>query len=144
MTTAKSKIKSKSHHDAAHLQPLTNVPTKYQLPAPYGCRDIARTRFSKFKIFKIKVTAARSKVKSWSHYCVAHIHLLTNIPSNFLYLTEIQLAQTFPQNPRTRPLDTMGENNTQQPLIKCVSHRTYGVCCFLLFQHHWFPLFAPF
>ena len=26
----------RSHHDVAHLQPLTNVPTKYQLPTPYG------------------------------------------------------------------------------------------------------------
>ena len=26
------KVKSRSHHDAAHLQPLTNVSTKYQLP----------------------------------------------------------------------------------------------------------------
>ena len=26
----------KSHHDAAHLQPLTNDPTKYQLPTHYG------------------------------------------------------------------------------------------------------------
>ena len=26
------KVKSRSHHDAAHLQPLTNVPTKYELP----------------------------------------------------------------------------------------------------------------
>ena len=40
-----NKVKSRSHHDAAHLQPLTNVPTKYQLPTPYGFRDIARTRF---------------------------------------------------------------------------------------------------
>ena len=39
------KVKSRSHHDAAHLQPLTNVPTKHQLPTPYGFRDIARTRF---------------------------------------------------------------------------------------------------
>ena len=30
------KVKSRSHHDAAHLQPLTNAPTKYQLPTPYG------------------------------------------------------------------------------------------------------------
>ena len=42
---ARSKVKSRSHHDVAHLHPLTNVPTKYQLPAPYGFRDIARTRF---------------------------------------------------------------------------------------------------
>ena len=39
------KVKSRSHHDAAHLQPLTNVPTKHQLSTPYGFRDIARTRF---------------------------------------------------------------------------------------------------
>ena len=30
------KVKSRSHHDAAHLQPLINVPTKHQLPTPYG------------------------------------------------------------------------------------------------------------
>ena len=30
------KAKSRSHHDAAHLPPLTNVPTKHQLPTPYG------------------------------------------------------------------------------------------------------------
>ena len=41
------KVKSRSHHDAAHLQPLTNGPTKYQLPTPYGFRDIARTRFDR-------------------------------------------------------------------------------------------------
>ena len=39
------KVKLRSHHDAAHLQPLTNVPTKHQLTTPYGFRDIARTRF---------------------------------------------------------------------------------------------------
>ena len=41
----RSKVKSRSHHDAAQLQPLTNVPTKHQLPTPYGFQDIARTRF---------------------------------------------------------------------------------------------------
>ena len=40
-----NKVKSRSRHDAAHLQPLTNVPTKHQLPTPYGFRDIAWTRF---------------------------------------------------------------------------------------------------
>ena len=39
------KVKSRSHHDAVHLQPLTNVPTKHQLPTPYGFRDIAQTTF---------------------------------------------------------------------------------------------------
>ena len=39
------KVKSRSDHNVAHLHPLTNVPTKYQLPTPYSFRDIARTRF---------------------------------------------------------------------------------------------------
>ena len=30
------KVKSRSYHDAAHLQPLTNIPAKYQLPTPYS------------------------------------------------------------------------------------------------------------
>ena len=34
------KVKSMSHHDAAHLQPLTNVPSKYQLPTPHSFREI--------------------------------------------------------------------------------------------------------
>ena len=42
---ASSKVKSRSDHDFAHLHPLTNVPTKYQLPTPYGFRDTAQTRF---------------------------------------------------------------------------------------------------
>ena len=40
----KGLIKVNLINDAAHL-PLTNVLTKYQLPTPYGFRDIARTRF---------------------------------------------------------------------------------------------------
>ena len=32
VTTARSKVKSLSDHDIAHLHPLTNIPTKYQLP----------------------------------------------------------------------------------------------------------------
>ena len=46
VTTARSKIKSRSHHDIANLHSLANVPTQYQLPTPYGFRDIARTIFS--------------------------------------------------------------------------------------------------
>ena len=34
VTTARSKVKSRSDHDVAHLHPLTNVPSKYQLPTP--------------------------------------------------------------------------------------------------------------
>ena len=74
---ARSKVKSRSHNDIAHLQPLTNVPTKYQVPTPYGCRDIAWTRFS------TKLTVARSKVKSRSDHDVAHLHSLTNVPTKY-------------------------------------------------------------
>ena len=49
VTMTRSKVKSKSHHDTAHLQPLTNVPTKYQLPTPYNFGDIAQTRFYRSK-----------------------------------------------------------------------------------------------
>ena len=40
-----SKVKLRSYHDVAHLQSQINVPTKHQLPTPYGFRDIAQTRF---------------------------------------------------------------------------------------------------
>ena len=45
VTTARSKVKSRSHHDVAYLYPLTNVPTKYQLPTSCHFRDIAQTNF---------------------------------------------------------------------------------------------------
>ena len=49
VTTARSKVKSRSHHDIASIHQLTNVPTKYQLPAPYSFRGIARTRFQRLR-----------------------------------------------------------------------------------------------
>ena len=45
VTLTRSKVKSRSHHDVTHLHSLTNVPTKYQLPTPYGFQDIAQTGF---------------------------------------------------------------------------------------------------
>ena len=51
-----SKVKSRSDHHVAHLHPLTNVPTKYQLPKPYGFFP----RYSPDKIFTLKVTTPRS------------------------------------------------------------------------------------
>ena len=109
----RSKVKSRSHHDAVHLQPLTNVPTKHQLPTPYGFQDIARTRFYRSSHYgkvkgQIKVTPwcctptppnqcpyqvstsytlqllmTRSKVKSRSHHDIAHLHPLTNVPTKY-------------------------------------------------------------
>ena len=35
---ARSKVKSRSHHNVAQVHPLTNVPTKYQLRTPYSSK----------------------------------------------------------------------------------------------------------
>ena len=59
---ARSKVKSRSHHDIVHLHPLTNVPTNYQLPTPYSFRDIAWARFYRSRSLcqgQIKVTPLR-------------------------------------------------------------------------------------
>ena len=45
VTTARLKVKSRPHHDVAHLLPQTNVSTKYQLPTPYAFRDIVWKAF---------------------------------------------------------------------------------------------------
>ena len=42
VTMKRSNVKSRSHHDVAHLQPLTN---EYQVPTSYDFKDIAQTRF---------------------------------------------------------------------------------------------------
>ena len=36
VTTTRSKVKSRSDHNVAHLHILSNVPTKYQLPTSYS------------------------------------------------------------------------------------------------------------
>ena len=46
VTTARSKVKSRSHHDILYiLYTLAIVPTQYQLPTPYSFQDMALTRF---------------------------------------------------------------------------------------------------
>ena len=45
VTTARSKVKSRSDHDIEHLRAPTNVPIKHQLPTPYSFRDIDQTSF---------------------------------------------------------------------------------------------------
>ena len=72
---ATSKVKSRSDHDVAHLHPLTNVPTKYQLPTPYGFRDIAWQDF--------QTQGHYGKVKSRSDNDVAHLQPLTNVPTKY-------------------------------------------------------------
>ena len=44
-------------------------------------------RKSPDKILKFKVTTAMSKVKSWSHYDVAHLYPPTNVATIYQHLT---------------------------------------------------------
>ena len=107
---ARSKVKSRSDHDVAHLQPLTNVPAKYQLTTPYGCRDIARTRFSNSRSLWQGQRSNQSQTMTVHTYTPQPMSL----PSmNFLHLTvsEIQPEQTISRRLTAHP-DTMGENNT--------------------------------
>ena len=78
------KVKSRSHHDAAHLQPPTNVPTKHQLPTPYGFIDIAQTRFYRSKSLR------QGQRSNQGHTMTLHTYTPKpmSIPSiNFLHLT---------------------------------------------------------
>ena len=120
---ARSKVKSRSHHDVAHLQTLTNVPAKYQLPTPYGCRDIARTRFSNSRSLRQGQRSNQGQIMTLHTYTPQPMSL----PSmNFLHLmvSEIQPGQTISRRPPTHP-DTMGENNTPTALKGCGVKTTY-------------------
>ena len=76
---ARSKVKSRSHHDVAHLNPLTNVTTTYQLPTPYGFQDIARTRifrsnlkFYSFIIFSLLINVVILLLKQIHQFLNPH------------------------------------------------------------------------
>ena len=117
-------MKSRSDHDAAHLHPLTNVPTKYQLPTPYGCRDIARTRFSNSRSLRQGQRSNQGQTMTLHTYSPQPMSL----PSmNFLHLTvsEIQPGQTIYPRPPAHP-DTMGENNTPTAFKGCGVKITYN------------------
>ena len=45
VTTERSRVISRSHHNVATLPLTTNVSTKYQFPVPYSFQDISQTRF---------------------------------------------------------------------------------------------------
>ena len=82
VTTTRSKVESRSHHDAAHLQPLPNVPTKHQLPTPYSFRDIARTRFYRSRLLWQGQRSNRGQSMTLYTYTP-----LTNVPSKYQLLT---------------------------------------------------------
>ena len=64
-------------NDVAHLQPLSNVPTKYQLPTLCSFRDNVRTNS------KGQGQYSKKKVKSRSHHDVEHTQPPTNASSKY-------------------------------------------------------------
>ena len=112
ITTTSSNVISRSHHNAAQLQPLKQC--QYKVSTSYTLRFL---RYSPDKILYVKVTTARSKVKSRSHHDVAHLHPLKQflLSINFLHLTvsEIQLGHSFSRSialTPTRPSEQYPDN----------------------------------
>ena len=102
---------NKAHHDVALRQ--TDIPLSVNF--------LHLTVFFKYnpnKIFKVKVTTTRSKVKSKSHHDVEHLHpqLMCPLSINFLHFTvsDKQPRQTFmqPNHP-----DIIGENKIHRASI---------------------------
>ena len=58
--------------------PLTNVPSKYQLPTPHSIRDIAWTRF-----YRSRSLQQGQRSNQGQSNDVAHLHLLTNVPTKY-------------------------------------------------------------
>ena len=78
VTTKRSKVKPRSHHDAVHPTIPNQCP--YQASTSY---TLWFPRYGPDKIFILKVTTARSKVKSRSDHNVAYLHILTNVPTKY-------------------------------------------------------------
>ena len=99
---ARLKVKSRSHHDVAHLHPLTNDTPKYQLPTPYGFRDIARTSFSNARSLQQGIRSNQDHTMTL--YTLAP---LTNVPTRYqLHLTvsEIKPGQPALADPRVKTI----------------------------------------
>ena len=111
---ARSKVKSRSDHDVAHLHPLTNVPTKYELPTPYSFRDTAQT----------KIFPSRPPTHPPAHPdTMGENNTPTALKGCGVKISKYGLCgpqkHFFPSRPPTHPPahpDTMGENNTPTAL----------------------------
>ena len=108
--------------------PLTNIPTTYQHPTPYGFWDMAQ-------IFEVKVTMVRSKVKSrsldlWGCITTSHSqcpYKYQHPTPNSLWDRALTRYSCHPNNqPPQQPTiwstnwlpaqpDAMGENNNPKP-----------------------------
>ena len=86
VTTALSKVKSRSHHDVGYLHSLTNVPTKYQLPTLFP-------KNTTIKILKVRVTTARS---NQGHTMTLHSYSPYQCPYQVLTLYTLLLLRLRP------------------------------------------------
>ena len=105
---ARSKGNSRSYHDVAHLRPLPDVPTNYQIPTlqnykflriptpPKQCSHQVSTpytlqilRFGTDKIFKFKVSLTRSKechTIKLHNYTLPDVHTKYQLPTPYKLL----------------------------------------------------------
>ena len=113
VTPARSKVKSRSHHDIAHLHP-NQCP--YQVSTSYTLRFLS---YKPHNIFKLKVTMARSKVKSRSHHDIAHLHPPNQCPYQVSTSYTLWFLRYGPTTRSPAHLDTMGKNNTHTALKGC-------------------------
>ena len=117
---------NQSHIITLHTYTPKQCP--YQVATSYTLRFL---RFGPDKTLKVKVTIARSNVKSRSHNDDAHLHPLTNVPTKVstsytLRFLRYSPDKTFSRHPPARlpkhtnaHSDTMGENNTNKALKDC-------------------------
>ena len=89
-----SNIKSRSHHNAAHLHPVTNVPTKFQLSPRQG------------------------------HTMMFHTYTPNQCPYLVLTSYTLQFLRYSPDKlfPLPAHPDAMGENNTPTAIKGCRKH----------------------
>ena len=113
---ARSKVKSRSQHDVAYLHPLTNVPTKYQLPTPYSFRDIARTRFYRSRSLQQGQTSNQGQTMTLHTYTPQVAP--TNVPTKYQLPTPYNfqdIAQT--RFYRSRSLQQGQRSNQGQTMM---------------------------
>ena len=125
VTTARSKVKLRPHHNVAHLQPPTNVPTKYELPTPYGFQDIAWTRFYRSRSLQQGQSSNQGHIMMMDHTYTPNqcpCQVSTSYTLQFLRysMDNVFSAASLPAHP-----DTIGENNTQRALKGCGEKAEY-------------------
>ena len=109
---ARSKVKSRSHHDAAHLHPLTNVPTKYQLPTPYSFRDITRTRFYRSRSLQQGQRSNQGQAMRLHAYTtLTNIHTKYQLPTPYGFLdiarTRVYRSRSLQQGQRSNDVSQL-------------------------------------